>query len=65
MNKVESLMWEYFNLKDEFKALGVARNEYMENYQCQNIKSDGYMEPAGTCFERRRWHGVPTEGIAA
>jgi hypothetical protein len=52
MRPVESLMCEYFVLKDQSKRLKTARHEFMETYKCTNMKETAYMEPPEPCVLR-------------
>lgn len=60
---LERFMKEYFVLKEQYKRLTEARNDFMENtYKCTNIGSDSYDEPHGNCHQRRRYHSIAIEG---
>lgn len=53
MANTELLMKEYFVLKDQMKRLNFARSEYMETYECKDVKQDDYKEPPKNCHQRR------------
>lgn len=48
MSNVTDLMFEYFRLKDEDKAIRAIRNAFMETHECENEDK----QELGDCIER-------------
>lgn len=53
MSDLEDVMQRYFLLKDQYKRLNNARKEFMQDYKCENQRSDDpYNEPPMPCTMR-------------
>lgn len=52
MTDIESLMREYFAVKDSQRALRKKRNAFMESYECKNMRQDDAWEPPKNCVLR-------------